>query len=104
MNRRGTEPYARWCGRTAGAIPPPTRFQDKVRPGTGREGALGYERYIAIEYMDVRRDCVNFTGLSPIHPNPNTHLTPHRWGSWKFLKITITQIVRNQADSNPRAR
>ena len=25
MNRRGTEPYARWCGRTAGAIPPPTR-------------------------------------------------------------------------------
>ena len=27
--------------------------QDKVRPGTGREGALGYERYIAIEHMDV---------------------------------------------------
>jgi len=26
MNRRGTEPYAQWCGRTAGAIPPPTRF------------------------------------------------------------------------------
>src|SRR5690625_5828714 len=25
MNRRGTEPYARWCGRTAGVIPPPTR-------------------------------------------------------------------------------
>jgi len=60
MNRRGTEPYARWCGRTAGAIPPPTRFQDKVRPGTGREGALGYERYIAIEHMDVRRDCFSF--------------------------------------------
>ena len=34
--------------------------QDKVRPGTGREGALGYERYIAIEHMDVRRDCFNF--------------------------------------------
>jgi len=34
--------------------------QDKVRPGTGREGALGYERYIAIEHMDVRRDCVSF--------------------------------------------
>ena len=31
--------------------------QDKVRPGTGREGALGYERYIAIEHMEVRRDC-----------------------------------------------
>ena len=28
MNRRGTEPYARWCGRTAGAIPPPTRFKE----------------------------------------------------------------------------
>src|SRR5690625_4326828 len=25
-NRRGTEPYARWCGGTAGAIPPPTRL------------------------------------------------------------------------------
>ena len=25
MGRRGTEPYARWCRRTAGAIPPPTR-------------------------------------------------------------------------------
>jgi hypothetical protein len=25
MNRRGTEPYARWCGRTAGAIPPPSQ-------------------------------------------------------------------------------
>ena len=28
MNRRGTEPYARWCGRTAGVIPPPTRLYD----------------------------------------------------------------------------
>ena len=27
MNRRGTEPYARWCGRTAGVIPPPTRLR-----------------------------------------------------------------------------
>ena len=26
VNRRGTEPYARWCERTAGVIPPPTRF------------------------------------------------------------------------------
>src|SRR5512139_2653165 len=25
-NRLGTEPYARWCGRTAGATPPPTRL------------------------------------------------------------------------------
>ena len=25
-NRRGTEPYARWCGRTAGVTPPPTRL------------------------------------------------------------------------------
>ena len=25
MNRRGTEPYARWCGRSAGETPPPTR-------------------------------------------------------------------------------
>ena len=34
--------------------------QDKVRPGTGREGALGYERYVAIEHMDVRRDGFSF--------------------------------------------
>ena len=25
LNRSGTEPYARWCERTAGVIPPPTR-------------------------------------------------------------------------------
>jgi len=31
-----------------------------VRPGTGREAGLGHERYIAIEHMDVRRDCVSF--------------------------------------------
>ena len=37
--------------------------QDKVRPGTGREGALGYVRYIAGEHMDVRRDCVSFAQL-----------------------------------------
>jgi hypothetical protein len=54
--------------------------QDKVRPGTGREGALGYERYIAIEHMDkvrpgtgregslgcVRRDCSRFAPLLEI--------------------------------------
>jgi hypothetical protein len=38
--------------------------QDKVRPGNGREGALGYVRYIAIEHMDVRRDCFSFARLS----------------------------------------
>ena len=26
MNRRGTEPYARWCERTGEVTPPPTRF------------------------------------------------------------------------------
>ena len=34
-----------------------------MRPGTGREGALGYERYIAGEHMDVRRDCVSLAQL-----------------------------------------
>jgi hypothetical protein len=29
--------------------------QDKVRPGTGREGGLGCERYFAIEHMDKVR-------------------------------------------------
>jgi len=28
-NRFGTEPYARWCGRTARATSPPTRFKAK---------------------------------------------------------------------------
>ena len=37
--------------------------QDKVRPGTGREGALGYVRYIAKEHMDVRRDCLSLAHL-----------------------------------------
>ena len=26
MNRRGTEPYARWCERTGEVTPPPTRY------------------------------------------------------------------------------
>jgi len=26
VNRRGTEPYARWCERTAGETSPPTRY------------------------------------------------------------------------------
>ncbi len=28
--------------------------------GRVRETGLGHERYIAIEHMDVRRDCVSF--------------------------------------------
>ena len=74
-----------------GAEPRGEYVQDKVReggtvkrsrsqpglPGTGREGALGYERYFAMEHMagivpynplhfllpwrsDVRRDCSSF--------------------------------------------
>jgi hypothetical protein len=30
-NRLGTEPYAGWCGRTAGVTPPPTRFEFEFR-------------------------------------------------------------------------
>ena len=29
--------------------------QDKVRPGTGREGGLGHERYFAIEHREEVR-------------------------------------------------
>ena len=29
-NRLGTEPYARWCERTAGVTPPPTRSRVSV--------------------------------------------------------------------------
>ena len=43
-----------------GAAPRRDYVQDKVRPLRGREGALGYERYIAKEHMDVRRDYVRF--------------------------------------------
>ena len=44
MNRRGTEPYARWCGRTAGAIPPPTRsdaLDDEGKPVGWQDDVLG---------------------------------------------------------------
>ena len=34
-----------------------------MRPGTGREGALGYERYFAIEHRDVRREAFQFCTL-----------------------------------------
>ncbi|MCA1773128.1 MAG: tripartite tricarboxylate transporter substrate binding protein [Halomonas sp.] len=32
MNRRGTEPYARWCERTGEATPLPTRFVKNAQP------------------------------------------------------------------------
>jgi hypothetical protein len=35
MNRRGTEPYARWCERTAGVTPPPTQL-GWIRVSKGR--------------------------------------------------------------------
>ena len=39
MNRRGTEPYARWCERTEAVRPPPTRlrlpFGKTLQPLTG---------------------------------------------------------------------
>ena len=31
VNRRGTEPYARWCERTGEVTPPPTRSRKKCR-------------------------------------------------------------------------
>jgi hypothetical protein len=31
MNRRDTQPYVLWCGRTAGASPPPTRLRPAGR-------------------------------------------------------------------------
>ena len=41
----------------------PSRSQPGL-PGTGREGTLGYERYIASEHMEVRRDCVSLAQLA----------------------------------------
>jgi hypothetical protein len=43
MNRRGTEPYARWCGRSAGAIPPPTRSTDVKRVSESYGGIVRTE-------------------------------------------------------------
>lgn len=37
MNRRGTEPYARWCERTGEVTPLPTRFQ---HDGIREEGCI----------------------------------------------------------------
>jgi hypothetical protein len=48
------------CEETVGGASRGDYAQDKVRPGTGREDALGYVRYIAIEHMEVRRDCSRF--------------------------------------------
>ena len=42
MNRRGTEPYARWCGRTAGETPPPTRFNRQTRANSGSSDSKIY--------------------------------------------------------------
>ena len=65
--------YAKKADVSVGAASRRDYAQDKVRegetgnpsrsqpglPGTGREGALGYVRYIAKEHMEVRRDCLS---------------------------------------------
>ena len=41
MNRRGTEPYARWCERTGEVTPPPTRLPGEAgKPGHLKEGGV----------------------------------------------------------------
>ena len=75
--------------------------QDKVRPGTGREGALGYERYVANENMaeivpydplhflhpwrlDVRRDCF-------VVGHSQKSIAAGR-GSYKYSQLTLLEI------------
>ncbi len=41
MNRRGTEPYARWCGRAPGVTPAPTRLPGEAgKPGHLKEDGV----------------------------------------------------------------
>jgi len=41
MNRRGTEPYARWCERTGEATPLPTRLPGEAgKPGHLKEDGV----------------------------------------------------------------
>ena len=63
MNRRGTEPYARWCGRTAGAIPPPTRSR---RLGDPEEIAHLAQMLIENEYMNG--ECIRMDGGIRMQP------------------------------------
>ena len=74
MNRRGTEPYARWCERTAGAIPPPTR---SLLFGFSQSGAGGdFSSILNIgDIFQILRYLAEFHGM------PWTEVGPLYWPS-----------------------
>ncbi|HEV7397774.1 MAG TPA: IS1595 family transposase [Pyrinomonadaceae bacterium] len=61
-----TEPYVRWCGRTAGATPPPTRF-DPLRtfssPATGVQSSIFCLR--VSKPQTFRASCKTLFSFSP---------------------------------------
>jgi hypothetical protein len=63
MNRRGTEPYARWCGKTGDVSPPLTRF-------------WGYGFTIAHFHVTLR-ELPLVIGLAGVcHPILSVHIPP----------------------------
>ena len=65
-NRRGTEPYARWCGRTAGAIPPPTRcfaVREHPSPGVRTTRSIWESGRLQVPQHHCRR--ITRTGMRP---------------------------------------
>jgi hypothetical protein len=50
--------------------------QEEVRPLSGREAGLGHVRYIAMEHMDVRRDCLGVAQRTLRLPGKSRHESP----------------------------
>src|SRR6056297_3274072 len=51
MNRRGTEPYARWCERTGEVTPPPTRSASDFAYVCSKEEPVAF-RFTANDFTD----------------------------------------------------
>ncbi len=69
MNRRGTEPYARWCGRTAGAIPPPTRCINYNWNTTKMPIAYGIVKSLAHKVCNIKDLKISKKGERFQYPN-----------------------------------
>ena len=68
MNRRGTEPYARWCGRTAGAIPPPTRLFQTI---------FVSEKAPSTPIFPSNKRKIPAMGVNIVHFDPKCPKNPH---------------------------
>ena len=92
MNRRGTEPYARWCGRTAGVTPPPTRSAKKQKRPTALIPSTFYPpRALSSETRPRRVSCAPFRHKRPGHRQAADFEKPRAYSARGFFVVAKKQ-------------